>query len=281
MNLPINATAFDAASKRLLDRFETEYGWMYATTVTPATGKPFPARIDFTIWSEVYTCPHCGGEVVFYDAAFNPHTGRVREDFSCPTCGAQLTKSGLERRTTRQRTFAGDVVERIELRPVRIAWRADRRTGQKPVDEQDLAVLEKVRRLRISGFPSANLPLRQMVHGTRLGPKGFTRAHHLWSDRALASLAVLWSWAEEKSDLGTSYALRFWIEQAFWGLSWMNRYVPTHYSHVNQYLSGVYYVPSLHAEPSLNYNLVGSTPSRGKRKSLVKLWSDSPAKGGK
>ena len=84
MNLPIDAKAFDAASKRLLDRFETEYGWMYTTTVTPDKGNPFEAHIDFTIWSEVYTCPHCGGEVVFYDAAFNPETGKVRDDFSCP-----------------------------------------------------------------------------------------------------------------------------------------------------------------------------------------------------
>ena len=273
MNLPIDAKAFDAASKRLLDRFETEYGWMYTTTVTPDTGKPFEAQIDFTIWSEVYTCPHCGGEVVFYDAAFNPETGKVRDDFSCPACGAQLTKSGLERRTIRQRTFAGDVIERIEFRPVRIAWRVGSRIGQKPVDEHDRAVLEKVGRLRVSGFPSAELPLKQMVHGTRLGPKGFTRAHHLWSDRALASLAVLWSWAEEEPDPGTSFALRFWIEQAFWGLSWMNRYRPEGFSQVSQYQSGVYYVPALHSECSVRYNLQGSLLSRGKRRALVKVWT--------
>ena len=45
---------------------------MYKTTVTPPSGKPFEAAIDYTIWSEVFTCPHCGGEVVFYDAAFDP-----------------------------------------------------------------------------------------------------------------------------------------------------------------------------------------------------------------
>ena len=66
------------------------------------------------------------------------------------------------------------------------------------------------------------------------------------------------------------HALRFWIEQAFWGFSWMNRYVPTHFSHVNQFLRGVYYVPSLHAEPS---RITLSDPAcRGKRQSLVKLW---------
>ena len=280
MNLPIDGKTFDRASKRLLDRFEAEYGWMYKTTVTPEQGKPFEAQIDYTIWSEVFTCPHCGGEVVFYEAAFDAKTNGVREMFSCTSCGAELRKGSLERRTIKERTFAGDFVERVEFRPVRISWRVGRRTGQKLLDEADHAVLEKVRGVPVAGFPSADLPLDAMVHGTRLGPKGFSRAHHLWSDRALASLALLWSWARMEPDSGTAIALRFWIEQAFWGFSWMNRYVPTHYSHVNQFLSGVYYVPSLHAEPSLNYNLVGSTPSRGKRQSLVKLWSSSPAKRG-
>ena len=280
MNLPINAKAFDTASKRLLDRFETEYGWMYKTTITPDTGKPFEAQIDFTIWSEVYTCPHCGGEVVFYDAAFNPKTGRVRDEFSCPACGAHLAKGDLERRTAKQRTFAGDFIERIEFRPVRIAWRAGSRIGEKPVDEYDRGVLEKVGALHISGFPSAELPLNQMVHGTRLGPKGFKRAHHLWPDRALASLAVLWSWTGQEPDQITRLALRFWIDQAFWGLSWMNRFKGFSFgklggSQVNQQLSGVYYVPALHAECSIRYNLVGSQPSRGKREALVKLWSAS------
>jgi hypothetical protein len=67
-------------------------------------------------------------------------------------------------------------------------------------------------------------------------------------------------------------SLRFWLDQSFWGFAYMNRYVPTHYSHVNQYLSGLYYIPALHAEPSPRYNLEGTQPARGKRKSLVKVW---------
>ena len=69
---------------------------MYKTTVTPDKGEPFEADIDYTIWSEVFTCPHCGSEVVFYDAAFNPKTGRVRDEFPCPTAEPTLTKRPLE-----------------------------------------------------------------------------------------------------------------------------------------------------------------------------------------
>jgi hypothetical protein len=74
--------------------------------------------------------------------------------------------------------------------------------------------------------------------------------------------------------------LLFWLEQGLWGFSWMNRFVPRHYSHVNQYLNGVYYVSSLHAEPSPRYNLGGPSGARGKRATLVKTWAASPARQG-
>nr|WP_232470308.1 DNA methyltransferase [Methylococcus sp. BF19-07] len=47
------------------------------------------------------------------------------------------------------------------------------------------------------------------------------------------------------------------VEQAIWGFSVLNRYRLRAYSHVNQYLTGVYYVPAQCAEPSPNYNLGG------------------------
>jgi hypothetical protein len=81
-------------------------------------------------------------------------------------------------------------------------------------------------------------------------------------------------------------ALLFWIEQAVWGLSWMNRYKGFSFgkvggSQVNQHMTGVYYVPSMHAECSIRYNLGGTQPARGKRVSLVKTWEQSPAKLGR
>ena len=280
VNLPIDGNAFDSASQGLLDRVKSEYGWMYTTTVTPNKGKPFEASMDYVVWSEVFTCPHCGSEVVFYDAAFDADTGRVGDDFRCPSCGAALTKSTLERRLIREQTLLGDIVERVEFRPVKIAWRRGQLTGQKRFDERDRSILDRVKGLQVSGFPSSDLPLDTLVHGTRLGPKGFKRVHHLWPDRALAALAVLWSWTAEEPDPLTRLALRFWVEQAFWGLSWMNRYRSNVYSQVGQYMPGVYYVPSLVAECSVRYSLEGASPRRGKRQTLAKLWNSSPASWG-
>ena len=101
---------------------------------------------------------------------------------------------------------------------------------------------------------------------------GSTRAYHFYPRRSLAALSILWSSIrDEPTEL--QLPLKFWIEQAIWGLSWMNRWRPDGYSHVNQYMTGVYYVPSGVAECSPMYNLLGSSPRRGKRASLVKVWS--------
>ena len=42
-------------------------------------------------------------------------------------------------------------------------------------------------------------------------------------------------------------ALLFFVEQAIWAMSLLNRYRPTGFSQVNQYLTGVYYVASQNA----------------------------------
>ena len=54
-------------------------------------------RIDFTVWSEVFTCPECAREVVFVDEALDKETKHVRDEFPCPSCNAKLTKDNLER----------------------------------------------------------------------------------------------------------------------------------------------------------------------------------------
>lgn len=280
VTLPVDHDSFSKASASLMKRLDDELGWMYKTQ-TPLGGE---ANIDYTVWSEVFTCPHCASAIVFYDCAYDPQTHAIRESFPCSSCGASVGKKGngrLERRFTDVRLLTGEVITRIELRPVRIQYRWNSggtvHRGSKIPDEEDLAILDRVSRLTVTGAPVSELPLAEMVHGSRLGPKGFRSVHHLYPDRSLAVLTRLWTWAQEEGNAELRRALKFWIEQAFWGMSWMNRYTPTHFSHLNQYMSGVYYVGSTIAECSANYNLVGTEPTRGKLQTLVKLWRTIPA----
>ena len=70
LNLPVDADAFDRASKEMLDRVRRRV--RLDVRDQPRTGRT--ARIDYTVWSEVLTCPHCGSPVVFYDVAFDATT---------------------------------------------------------------------------------------------------------------------------------------------------------------------------------------------------------------
>src|SRR5206468_5870421 len=258
--------AFDRRSAEILDEFEAEWGWMYKTTDERGRER----TIDYTVWSEVLTCPACAGPIVFYEAAFNPRTKRVSDSFQCTNCGAQLTKNRAEMRRVSTRTLLGDTTERIEFVPVAIHYRDGSRKKSKAPDDQDLAVLRRVASASLPGpIPSQPIPFMHMTHERApLPAKGFSRIHHFWSDRALVALSALWKSASEEHDPQLRAALLFWVEQAIWGLSWMNRFVPTHYSHVNQYLTGVYYVPSQHAEYHPRQSLEGGQAARGKRASL-------------
>jgi len=275
LNLPIDADAFDRRSAEILDEFDAEWGWMYRTTDERGVERAF----DYVVWSEVFTCTACAGPVVFYDVAFDRRTGVVSNGFRCPTCGKELTKSTVERRIVPLRTLPGDTTDRIEMRPVAIHYRVGSAKKIKSPDENDLAVLRRIAAVGLPGsVPTDPLPIDTMYHGSRLGPKGFTHVHHLWSDRALAALAALWRSCGEEADPILRLALLFWVEQAMWGLSWMNRYKAADHSQVNRAQSGVYYVSSLISECHPRYNLEGGQPARGKRRALVKTWEASPSR---
>ncbi|NIQ95200.1 MAG: hypothetical protein GWN87_14045, partial [Desulfuromonadales bacterium] len=65
-NLPFDVSAFEQAARRILDEVQREIGWMYETLHTDGKTR---GRINYTVWSEVFVCPDCAGEVVFLEEA--------------------------------------------------------------------------------------------------------------------------------------------------------------------------------------------------------------------
>jgi DNA modification methylase len=253
LNRPIDVDAFDRTSLRILNEFDEKYGWMYETTHADGS----KAKIDYTVWSEVFTCPTCGSAVVFYDAAFDPSTGNITDAFDCPRCSTALNKRTLEQRKVNVRLITGESTERIELKPVRIHYRVGRKKFDKAPDDGDHEVF---RRVTVDGpqawVPRQNLPFMHMTHERApMDKKGFGRVHSMWPDRALVGLSVLWEMAGEEDDPLMRLALKFWIEQAFWGMSWMVVYSAKVFSMVNQYRKGMYYVSSVPGECSVGYYL--------------------------
>ncbi len=259
-NLPFDVKAFEREAKRILKEVRDELGWMYETVHTDRKTK---GRINYTVWSEVFSCPNCAGEVVFVKEALDPDTKRVRDAFPCPGCGAGLTKQRMERfYETGQDAAIGRQVRSPKRVPVLVNYSVGTVKHEKPFDDADREVLRRVGAVPFPvDVPTDELPYMHMTHErARMDHAGITHLHHFFLLRQAHALAALWRRATVVEDARLRNMLLFFVEQAIWGMSLLNRYKTimhgrTTSSNVNQYLSGVYYVPSQHSEVSPWYNL--------------------------
>ena len=255
-NLPFDVDAFAKAGKQLLRDVEREIGWMYETLHSDGKTK---GRIEFTVWSEIFTCPECTGEVNFIDEALDDHTKRVRDDFPCPHCGAALTKKKLERRYESKLDVSTQETLSVPKRaPALISYKIDGTRYEKKPDAFDLALLQKIEGMAIPPeVPTVPFPYADMWEAPRMRDKGISFTNHMFIPRAAQAMGVIWKIAKSCPEPRIRALLIWMVEQSIWGFSVLNRYSPSHFSQVNRALTGVYYVASQSSECSPNYNLAG------------------------
>lgn len=266
--LPFDLDALAQAGKALLAELTTELGWMYQTLHTDGKSK---GRIEYTVWSEVFSCPSCAGEVVFLDEALDPETKRVRDTFPCPHCSVNLNKSALERRYNTQFDSAiQQTIQTLKRKPALIFYEVAGKRFEKKPDADDLARLSEIKALPLPDeVPRRAFPFDDMWEAPRLREKGITHIHQLFLPRPAQALGMIWRKATATTDTRLRNMMLFFVEQAIWGMSVLARYAPTHFSQVNQYLAGVYYVGSQLAECSPWYIL------EGKLKRLLTTFSNA------
>ena len=127
--LPLDVSGFAAAARQLLKEVDEELGWMYETRHSDGR----IGRIEYTVWSQVFSCPECGADINFTKEALHEETKRVREEIGCPACGVRLTKRLMERQfetirdsaTVQLRRIPQRVPSLIQYRSVFLAMRSD------------------------------------------------------------------------------------------------------------------------------------------------------------
>lgn len=189
-NTPQDGFHFANCVRELLVDVEAECGWMYETLHTDGNSK---GRINYTIWSDVFTCPQCSGDIVFWEEAINKESGQVRDDFPCPHCTAELTKRGLERAwVTKMDSALNQQVRQIKQVPVLINYSVGTKRHEKAPDAFDIALLEKIETLPLSVWA----PTDRMMDGgeTRRNDSiGVTHVHQFYTRRNLITLATFLS----------------------------------------------------------------------------------------
>jgi 16S rRNA G966 N2-methylase RsmD len=254
--LPLDAESFESEARKLLKETEKDCGWMYETM--HKDGKSV-GRINFTVWSDIFSCPECAGEINFVKEAFDEKTQSIRDTVKCPHCAALLSKSQLELRYESHLDPTIGTAIRIPIRvPVRINYSVGGNKYEKVPDKEDLALLKRIAQQKLpSEVPSMKLPEMQMARVGRMQTVAISHLHHFFLPRQAHALATLWRKAKAVTNARLRNSMLFFVEQAIWGLSLLNRYSPSHFSQVNRALSGVFYVASQISEVSPWYNLDG------------------------
>lgn len=266
-NLPFDIDNFSIASQRVLDAMNDEIGWMYETRHEKENQL---GSIIYTVWSEVFACPNCSNEVVFFRAAVKDN--RILSRFPCPSCDVMLSKkTNLERMYVTEVDTADDSIwKHIKFIPVQICYSYSGDVYHKMPSQSDLKLLDRISEINFpEHMPISLIPIDQMYHGSRLGPKGFWKIHQLFTPRARHVLSSLWRKADSENDPRIRNAVLFLVEQSIGGLSILNRHHVVGRANVNQWLNGVYYIPSVHEETSIRRNIVQ------KRLRMIQAFSNS------
>lgn len=209
-NTPSDPISFQHDAQRILRATEDKYGWMFQTAHSPTNdqiqlaveeinSKDTPnlgkfcavGRVNYTVWSDVFTCTECAGDVVFWNTAVDIEGGKVNDQFSCPSCAASLTKRSMERKWQKMMDpYLGHIVEQAVQVPVMINYKVGKKRFQKIPDQADVALILKTESLRASEWcPTFPLPTgfntRQPIES-----HGLTHIHHFYTGRNRIALAA-------------------------------------------------------------------------------------------
>ncbi len=273
-NTPVDVQEFEREAKRILTEVEEECGWMYETIHTDGKTK---GKINYTVWSDVFVCPECVGEVVFWEAAADKKVGKIRKIFPCPHCKAELTKRKMERSwTTKYDSALNDSIKRAKQVPILINYSivGDKKRFEKQIDAFDLELIDKIEKIENPyWFPTSLVP-----EGDKTGEPiriGITHAHHFYTKRNLYVLANIFDQIKK-----TGSQEWFWVNAA---LRYLSKTFKTWYSHcilhyfhggggaVNAGILGTLYIPSFSVE-----NNVTKTLKARSQKQLVRVFDSLP-----
>lgn len=270
-NTPVDVAKFEREAQRILAEVEAECGWMYETQhvdkdgspILDANGKPIMGKINYVVWSDVFVCPNCMNEVVFWDAAVDKKAGKVYDEFPCPHCSSELTKRKMEHAWT---SFQDEAIEKnirqAKQVPVLINYSLPEKRNcfDKRPDGCDLKLIDKINACHIPySYPSV-----RMIEGKetrRNDCTGLTHVHHFYTKRNLYILASI------KQKCCTAQTRLLFNSQLI-NLSKLNRFRPGVSFPYNP-LSGTYYVGSQISESNV------LTAYRNKLRRLIDAFGQS------
>lgn len=255
-NNPVDVVVFEEGVESVLRECDSEYGWMFETQhvddqgrpITGIDGKPIVGKVNFTLWSDVFVCPSCSSEVIYYDVAVDTEKKKVRDVFACPHCGSTAEKKDCKHAMI---TFFDELLQQpvamIKQIPVLINYSVNKHRYEKRPDSVDISTLEKINQTPIPSWaPHDRMPSGD--ESRRNDRYGITHVHHFYPKASLIYMAKVWAAADALSDKDLSLKIKFAHTAANNYMSKMRRFRPD--GKGGGPLSGTLYISSLITPPN-------------------------------
>ncbi|AXK17095.1 site-specific DNA-methyltransferase [Bacillus sp. COPE52] len=259
-NSSFDLESFNSKAQTVLNELDRQCSWMYETNHVldnqeqyDANGKKIKGRINFTIWSDVFICPECLGEMIFWYSGIDRENGKAKENIECNSCGCITTKRNLERSYhSIYDESTGEVISQAKQVPILINYSVGKGRYEKTVDNDDLELLDKIQKHQHNlWFPSYQLPNGYNT-AQPIKSHGFTNIHHFYTKRNLIALSVL------KSIIGLQKyeSLEFLFTSMLQRATLMSRVHLKNFffgggGYNAGYLTGILYISSLPIETSI------------------------------
>lgn len=199
-NISTNISVLRKQFETAIHETENELSWMYETEhrkVSGQTSLPLDSKkgqINYVVWSDVFICPNCGKEVVFWNEAVDLEKGTIASKFYCPQCHAEVGKGNCER--------AVDVIYDSSLRknvtlskqvPVLINYTYAGKRYTKTPDQADLELIDRINGMEIPYWhPTDELPNGYNTEQPKR-TNGIYHVHQFYTKRNLMYLSKFYS----------------------------------------------------------------------------------------
>jgi len=230
-------------ARKVIDELKKQISWLYKTK-DPETGKE--CQVTSTIWSDVYYCPDCNGEIVFWDVAVDTEKKEVRAEITCPTCGkSELRKGDLERaHETVFDPFRQESRTVAKRRAVLIEYEFTKGRRTKEPDDDDIALLKSVAATKTDLFvPNCRIDRDiDLWYERDYRALGVDNVLDFFTIRAVCSIATFRHLSNKLASPNTRDVLNWVLTAVTEGSSLMNRERP---GGMPSKLSGTLYIGAL------------------------------------
>ena len=270
----ISKQAFRKAANEIYKKLYEDLSWTYSVK----DDDDVLGKAMYYIWSEVQSCPSCGEEFTYWDAAVNFKTDEVLDEYPCPHCGSLIKKNkSIKAFATSFDSSINETHKQVKYVPVIVNYVKNGKRKERKLNDYDLELIRRTENEEIPyWFPKDVMREGDETH--RNDKYGITHVHQFYTRRNLLILSHFYGLIQKYNcNDRLRHYLMVWFTSCQSRLHLMNRYAAKHHRHVGPlantlYISGTpteispfYFIKSKIDDNSLdlvdNHNVVNQVAS--------------------